>query len=305
MRSACRLAKRYDEIVIELSGHSGLVVALAYSPDGRTLASASADGTARLWDLNTGKLTAMLQSPAARAYCVAFSRDGKSLAVAYGGPRGLVQLWDVEPVRRRASWAANPDTTRGLAFNSDATLLATVGDAEGAGIWRTNGGLLVRDLVAPYPPMTAVAYEPGDRFVAAVSGRPADVLVWQATDGQLYRSLRHISDWGYAITFAPDGDRIAVGLERTVAIWNPADYRRPPLWPAHAGAVLGVAFTPDGQTLLTGGADGLVKLWDPDGRLRHTFDWKLAEIGAVAFAPDGLTAAAGGYETILVWDVGE
>ena len=64
MRSACRLAKRYDEIVIELSGHSGLVVALAYSPDGRTLASASADGTARLWDLNTGKLTAMLQSPA-------------------------------------------------------------------------------------------------------------------------------------------------------------------------------------------------------------------------------------------------
>ena len=71
------------------------------------------------------------------------------------------------------------------------------------------------------------------------------------------------------------------------------------------GDVLGVAFTPDGQTLLTGGADGLVKLWDTAGRLRHSFDWRVGEVGAVAFAPDGLTAAAGGYETILVWDVSE
>jgi len=88
-----------------------------------------------------------------------------------------------------------------------------------------------------------------------------------------------------------------------VAIWNPTGYQAPEIWPAHAGAVLGVAFTPDGRTLLTGGADGLVKLWDPAGRLRHTFDWKIREVGAVAFAPDGLTAAAGGAETILVWDV--
>ena len=80
--------------MIELTGHRGLVVALAYSPDGRTLASASADGTARLWDLATGKLTATLQSPAARAYCVAFSPDGKTLAVGYGGPAAWCRLWD-------------------------------------------------------------------------------------------------------------------------------------------------------------------------------------------------------------------
>ena len=86
-----------SRLVIELTGHTGLVVALAYSPDGRTLASASADGTARLWDLATGKLTATLQSLEARAYCVAFAPDGKTLAVGYGGLRGLVQLWDVSP----------------------------------------------------------------------------------------------------------------------------------------------------------------------------------------------------------------
>src|SRR6266566_4414586 len=105
--------------MIELTGHKGPVVALAYSPDGRTLASASADGTARLWDLTTGTLTATLQSPAARAYCVAFSPDGKSLAVGFGGPRGLVQLWDLDPLRRRESWAAHDYNTRGLVFSPD------------------------------------------------------------------------------------------------------------------------------------------------------------------------------------------
>jgi WD40 repeat protein len=147
-----------------------------------------------------------------------------------------------------------------------------------------------------------VTFSPDGRFIAAVSGRPASVRVWESADG-LYRSLKDVSEWGYAVAFAPNGMAITVGLERTVAIWNPADYRPPHVWPAHDGPVLGVAFTPDGQTLLTGGADGLVKLWDPAGRLRHTFDWKIREVGAVAFAPDGLTAAAGGAETILVWDV--
>jgi WD40 repeat protein len=115
--------------VIELTGHKGLVVALAYSPDGRTLAPARVDGSARLWDLATGKLTATLQSPAARACCVAFARDGKTLAVGYGGSPGLVQLIELPSLRQRVRWAANPSITRGVAFNSESSLLATAGDA--------------------------------------------------------------------------------------------------------------------------------------------------------------------------------
>jgi WD40 repeat protein len=150
-----------------------------------------------------------------------------------------------------------------------------------------------------------VAFSPDDRLIAAVMARPATIRLRNAKTGELYRSLHEMSDWGYALAFNPRGDRLAVGLDRSVALWNPADYRPPTIWPAHAGAVLGVAFTPDGQTLLTGGADGLVKSWDPAGRLRHTFDWKVGDVGVVAFAPNGLTAAAGGNETILVWDVTE
>jgi WD40 repeat protein len=250
--------------MIELAGHSGLVLGLAYSPDGRTLASASADGSARLWDVATGKHVATLQSPAARAHCVAFAPDGKSLAVGYGSDRGLVEVWDLAPPRQRERRRANRSTTRGIAFNAAGNLLATAGDNLGVGVWFTDKLRLTLD----GPPSSAVAFSPDDRFVAAVATRPATVRLWQISTGQHHRSLREISDWGYAIAFHPAGDRLAVGLERTVAVWDPADYRPPTIWPAHGGAVLGVAFTPDGGTLLTGGADGLVKLWDPAGETK-------------------------------------
>jgi WD40 repeat protein len=285
--------------MIELTGHKGPVVALAYSPDGRTLASASADGTARLWDLATGKLTATLQSPAARAHCVAFARDGKSLAVGYGQPHGLLQMWDVRTTQQQATWAANRRITRGVAFHPFRSWLATAGDSLAVRVWQADVQLFALKIA----PTNAVTFSPNGEFLAAVTSRHGTVRLWISINGQPYRSLKNMSEWGYALAFHPNGDRLLVGLEGMVALWNPADYRPPHVWPAHAGAVLGVAFTPDGETLLTGGADGLVKLWDPAGRLRHTFDWKIREVGAVAFAPDGLTAAAGGAETILVWDV--
>jgi len=296
--------------MIALTGHSGLVVALAYSPDGRTLASASADGTARLWDLATGTLTATLQSPAARAHCVAFSPDGKGLAVGYGEPNGLVQLWDVASQERGERWAAHSRITRGVDYHPDGDVLVTAGDGSGLQLWALVGrpfgvepiGAVLQDVTAA----SAVTFSPKGDFLAAVTSRPGTVRLVQWSDLKPYRSSKQISDWGYSLAFNPTGDLLAVGLERTVALWNPADYRQPTIWPAHAGAVFGVAFTPDGRTLLTGGADGLVKLWDADtARLRHTFDWKINDVGAVAFAPDGLTAAAGGVGTILVWDVAE
>jgi WD40 repeat protein len=292
-----------EAIVIELTGHRGLVVALAYSPDGRTLASASADGTARLWDLATGKLVGTLQSPAARAHCVAFSPDGRMLVVGYAGPVGLVQLWDVDPLMRREQWAANPTTTRGVAFSPDGLLIATAGDASEVRAWRLTGEQVWTSSV-PVNVVAAVAYNAGGSRLAAVTARPGMISVLSAKDGEVYRSRWQVADWGYCVVFHPSGDRLAAGLGQKVVLWDPADYREPPVWPAHVGAVLGVAFTPDGQTLLTGGADGLVKIWDPAGRLQHIFDWKVGEVATVAFSPDGLTAAAGGYETILVWDVG-
>jgi WD40 repeat protein len=289
--------------MIELTGHTGLVVALAYAPDGRTLASASADGTARLWDLATGRLLTTFQSLDDRAHAIAFAPDGKSLAVGYGNQDGLVQWWELNPLRRRESWKANTRVTRDLAFSPDGRRLATAGN-DGLKLWDLDHFSSTARAVEPVPAQ-AVTFSPDGQFLAVLSGRPASIHLRRADAGRVRKTWLRLADWGYALAFSPDGRQIVCGLESEVAVWEPGAKRPPVRWPAHGGAVLGVSFTPDGRTLLTGGKDGLVKLWDPGGRLRHSFDWRIGDVGAVAFAPDGLTAAAGGFETILVWDVSE
>lgn len=298
--------------MIELVGHTGRITALAYSPDGTTLASASADGTTRLWDVATGQLKAKLQSPAAMSLCLAFSPDQNLLAVGYGNPVGLVQLWDTDSWQMLERWAANPVVTRGVAFNPNGALLASAGDGGAVRLWRApskaNNSLSLASARSTSDLVAAVTFSPDDRFVAAVMQRPASVRVWevaQQKEDRFYRSLNDLSDWGYALAFSSDCERLAIGLEGQVALWNPLDYRPATIWPAHAGAVLGVAFTPDGQTLLTGGSDGLVKFWNSVGQFQRELDWQIGDVSAVTFAPDGLTAAAGGHEKILVWDASE
>jgi WD40 repeat protein len=300
--------------MIELTGHTGLVVALAYSPDGRILASASADGTARLWDVASGRLRTKLQSPEERATCVAFSPDGKTLAVGYGGLRGYMQVWDIPGERLIEGWAPHGVRTNSVTFHPSGRILATAGDSPE---WR------LRELVARVGSRALDIRNPGRKsrlaksaafthdggLFAALYARPALVEVFGQRQPGNWRSLRRINSfqwsesWGHAFCFSPDDQTMAVGMELDVSVWTMAAGRAPVTWTAHDAAVLGVAFTRDGETLLTGGADGLVKLWDRDGRLKHSFDWKIGDVGAVAFAPDGLTAAAGGFEKILIWDV--
>jgi WD40 repeat protein len=240
---------------------------------------------------------------------VAFSPDGKSLAVGYGGPNGLVHLWDLDPLRRRDSWAAHEYNTRALAYSFDGRYLVTGGNQPSIRRWTLEGLSRATVISGDPSPTSAVAYEPDGYSFAGLPAHGQYVAIYAIVDGKSRTRQRRdipLTSWsaGHCLAFAPEGQWLVCGLESAIALFDVASMRSgPSIWPAHAGAVLGVAFTPDGDTLLTGGADGLVKLWDPAGRLRHTFDWKIREVGAVAFAPDGLTAAAGGAETILVWDV--
>jgi WD40 repeat protein len=289
--------------MIELTGHTGLVVALAYSPDGRMLASASDDGTARLWDVRGRRLVERLQSPAARAECVAFSADGKSLAVGYSTP-GLVQWWELDPLRRRESWLAHDVITHSLAFHPGGQFLTTGGVGGTVKTWQLPGLEFREDRIDTRVwAVKAVAYSPDGSALAALSARPVFLSLWPLKAPRKAVRLSLAAEWGRALCFSPDGHRLFAGLEGQVAVWECASDRKPQKWPAHDGAVSGVAFTRDGDTLLTGGFDGLVKLWDREGRLKHSFDWRISDVGAVAFAPDGLTAAAGGLEKILIWDV--
>src|SRR5580693_2515991 len=250
------------------------VTAVAFSPGGKLLAAAQANGYVRLWNPVTGQPVGSpllaSTSPQSRVDGVAFSPDGKLLASADGD--GTVRLWN--PSNRQPVGAPLPADPGGdvaaVAFSPDGKLLATADTDGTVRLWNPSTG---RSVGAPFPASTGVE---------------------NGVDG---------------VAFSPDGKLLAsADGDGTVRLWNPATRQAPRArFPAVAGGVKGVAFSPDGKLLASADGDGTVRLWDPVTQQLvsdfHAETGPDSYVNEVAFSPDGkLLASADGDGTVHLWN---
>ncbi len=297
-----------------LQGHASQVRWVAFSPDGKTLATASFDLTARLWELPGGKERSTLKGHAETVEsstdrtpgvnCVAFSQDGKTLATA--GLDGTVKLWDAASGKPLSSLKGHAGRVFSVTFAPDGNTLASASEDRTVKIWDVAAGTERATLQGHTAAVECVDFAPDGKILASGGWRDGSVILWEVAKSQEQATLKgHVGSVLF-VAFSPDGKTLATGGEdRTIKLWDPATRKERAALRGHTGAVRSAAFTPDGTRLATGGADGTIKLWDvKTGRMLANVPAHSRMVWTVAVSPDGNTLASGGRDTtVKLWDM--
>jgi WD40 repeat protein/tRNA A-37 threonylcarbamoyl transferase component Bud32 len=284
-------------------GHAGLVWSVAFSRDGRRLASASYDGTVKVWETAEGKEMFTLKGHAGPVNGVAFDPDGRRLASA--GMDGTVKVWNTADGRQLWTGQGHSGPVWSVAFSPDGRHLASAGGDTTFTVWDAVVGKELMRLRRHSGLVHSVAFSrDGQRLASASDDRT--VKVWEAVGGRELLTLRGHTDMVLSVAFSPDGRHLAsASNDRTVRIWDTADGKELLTLQGHVGPVWSVAFSPDGQRLASASEDRTVRVWEVvGGRELFTLRGHSDMVWSVAFSPDGHRLASGSNDqTVKLWEV--
>jgi eukaryotic-like serine/threonine-protein kinase len=276
---------------------------LAFSPDGKTLASTIFSRQAiNLWDPAIGHLLGTIEGHTSSITDIAFSPDGVHLASS--SYDFTVKLWDKRRSQEARSLRAKAPVLC-AAFGPDGSYLASAGLDRIITLWDLADGQIVRTLMGHTAMVSSVAISRDERR-AASGGDDRSVRVWDVATGNAIHVLDGHADAVREVTFSPDGKFLAsASNDRTVKLWEVDTGRKVRSLEGHIGAVKAVAFSPDGKSVTSAGTDGFVISWDlPSGRRLRAIKAHDSAIFSMALSPDGRWLASGGAEpSIKIWDV--
>ncbi|MCC5643950.1 LuxR C-terminal-related transcriptional regulator [Nostoc sp. CHAB 5824] len=281
------------------------ISSVAFSPDGKLLATSDTNGKTHLWQVEDGKLLFTCTGHGSWVRSVAFSPDGQTLAS--GSEDQTVKLWNVHNGKCLKTFQGHNSQIWSVSFNHNGEILASGSDDQTVKLWDMREGKCLKTLQGHSSWVRSVAFSPDGQTLAS-SSDDQTVKLWDVREGKCLKTLEGHSSWVRSVAFSPDGQTLASGSEdQTVKLWNVDEGNCLKTLEGHSSWVRSVAFSPNGQTLASGSEDQTVRLWDlSEGRCIKTLQGHSSWVRSVAFSPDSRTLASGSDDqTVRLWDVSE
>ena len=283
-----------------LRGHRSSVTSAAFSPDGKRIATASFDGTARVWDAKTGAQVLVLRGHAKEIWSVAFSPDGSRLATA--STDKTARIWDAKTGALQLTLRGHDGVVQSVAFSPDSTHVVTAAYDDTARIWDAKTGASVAVLRGHDAFVISAAFSPdGSRIVTASYDKT--IRIWDAKTGAELKVIQGRSVFTSA-AFSPDGTRIVTASDdKTARVWDAQSGAQLAVLRGHTDFLKSASFSRDGTRIVTASHDGTARLWDAKtGAPLAILRANAGPVDFAAFSPDGdyvVTASDDG--TARIW----
>jgi WD40 repeat protein len=310
----------------EFKGHTGLVYSVAFSPDGKVLATGSFDNTVKLWDFASRKELQTLKGHTAAVYSVAWSADGTMLAS--GSQDKTIRLWDPKTGKTYRELKGHGDIVDAVAFSPDGKLLASCSSDKSVRLWNTSDGKEVKNLGAHKESAYGLAFSPNGLLLASC-GNDGWIKLWDVKSQKEVRQIgpqavvvakaapepskdkkdakdakkkdakqppmKETRDAITSVLFSPDNSKLlSIGFDRYLHIWNVADGAALKKLGPTPDDLFGLALSRDGKLVATAGYGGSLRVRDlASAKATFSHDLKHTVTYCVAFTPDGQALVTG------------